>query len=166
MGKDFTKLDRLLQKFTDTKTMPGCSCTIMQGDEIIYEGYAGYADIEAKKPINRDSIYSQASTTKLFTYAIMGMLYEEGLFLFSDPVADYLPEWKDAKKFVVSPNGTFDAVPLDKPLTIRNAVAMMCGLPYITPPDPQQAQQSHTDRHAQPDGEADRREGRTHHSPR
>jgi len=75
MAKDFSKLDRLLQKFADTKTMPGCSCTIMQGDEIIYEGYAGYADIEAKKPITRDAIYSQASTTKLFTYAIMGMLW-------------------------------------------------------------------------------------------
>ena len=41
--KDFTKLDRLLQEFADN-SVPGCSCSIMQGDQFLYEGTAGYAD--------------------------------------------------------------------------------------------------------------------------
>ena len=134
MAKDFTRLTNLINDFVERKTNPGCAVSIMQGDEIVYEGYAGYSNIEEKKPITKHSMFSQASTTKLFTYAIMGMLYEEGKFLFSDPLSDYLPEWKDTKKYFVQPNGQVDVVPLEKPITIRNAVAMMCGMPYCMAP--------------------------------
>ncbi len=133
--KDFTKLDRLLQNFAE-HSVPGCSCSIMQGDKFLYEGVAGYADIESGKPVDKHSMFRQASTTKLFTYAIVGMLYEEGRFLFSDPISDYLPEWKNTKKFVMRPDGSVDAVPVEHPITIRNAVAMMCGLPYCMAPAP------------------------------
>lgn len=130
MKRDFSRLDNLLNEFINKKTIPGCGCSIMQGDEVIYEGYAGYSDIETGKLVNKNSMFRQASTTKLFTYAIMGMLYEEGKFLFSDPISDYLPEWKDTKKYILTSNGTVDVAPLDHPMTIRNAVSMMCGMPY------------------------------------
>ncbi len=129
MKHDFSRLDKLLEEFA-SRTVPGCTCSIMEGDELVYEGGAGYADIASGKKVNGHSMYRQASTTKLFTYAILGMLYEEGKFLFSDPVGDYLPEWKVTRKFVQRPDGNIDVVPTKKPLTIRNAVAMMCGLPY------------------------------------
>ena len=90
---DFTKLDDLLTGFAG-KTLPGCACVIRKGNEILHESYAGWADIEQKTAVDRESVFRQASTTKLFTYAIMGMLYEEGKFLFSDPVSEYLPEWR------------------------------------------------------------------------
>ena len=133
MAHDFSRLDQLIQDFAQ-HSVPGCTLSIMQGDRYLYEGCAGYANIETKKPVNAHSMFRQASTTKLFTYAILGMLFEQGKFLFSDPVSDYLPEWKDTKKYVVQPNGNVAAVPLDHPLTIRNAVAMMCGLPYCMVP--------------------------------
>ncbi|MCR5509963.1 MAG: beta-lactamase family protein [Lachnospiraceae bacterium] len=132
--KDFSKLDELLRSFVDGGTNPGCAVAVMQGDELIYHGEAGYADIGSGEKVDVHSMFSQASTTKLFTYAIMGMLFEEGRFLFSDPLYYYLPEWKDTKKFVVRPNGDIDTVPLEKPITIRDAVAMMCGLPYCMMP--------------------------------
>ena len=43
----FSKMDRLLEKYTKT-TVPGCACVIMKDTEPIYEGYFGYADIEEK----------------------------------------------------------------------------------------------------------------------
>ena len=76
---DFTKLDDLLTGFAG-KTLPGCACVIRKGNEILHESYAGWADIEQKTAVDRESVFRQASTTKLFTYAIMGMLYEEGKF--------------------------------------------------------------------------------------
>ncbi len=135
MKRDFSRMDRLLERFAAT-SVAGCTCTIMQGDKVIYEGGAGYADIASGKPVSANSMFRQASTTKLFTYAILGMLYEEGVFLFSDPVGKYLPEWKETRKFVMKPDGNVDVVPTEKPLTIRNAVAMMCGLPYCMAPMP------------------------------
>ena len=133
MKRDFSRLDRLLEDFANN-SVPGCTCSIMQGDEVIYEGAAGYADIASGKKTNGHSMFRQASTTKLFTYAIVGMLYEEGKFLFSDPVGKYLPEWMNTRRYVVKPNGSVDTVPTERPLTIRNAVAMMCGLPYCMVP--------------------------------
>ncbi len=135
MKHDFTKLDRLLEEFA-TNSVPGCTCSIYEKGELVYEGGAGYADIAAGKKVDARSMFRQASTTKLFTYAILGMLYEEGHFLFSDPVGNYLPEWKDTKKYVLRPDGNLDVVPTEKPLSIRNAVAMMCGLPYCMFPMP------------------------------
>ena len=132
--KDFSRLDALIRRFTEEGSVPGCTVAVMQNDELIYHGESGYANRESKKPVDVNSMFSQASTTKLFTYAIIGMLYEEGKFLFSDPVSDYLPEWKDTKKYVVLPNGEVTVKPLDHPMTIRNAVAMMCGMPYCMVP--------------------------------
>ena len=132
--KDFTRLDNLLERFTEEGTNPGCAAAVMQGDELIWHGEAGYADIESGKKVDVHSMFSQASTTKLFTYAILGMIYEEGKFLFSDPLSEYLPEWKNTKKYVTLPNGAVETAPLEKPITIRDAVAMMCGLPYCMVP--------------------------------
>ena len=135
MGKkDFSRMDSLLKRFVEEGTNPGCAAAVMQGDELIYHGEAGYADIESGKKVDVHSMFSQASTTKLFTYAILGMIYEEGKFLFSDPLSDYLPEWKNTRKTVILPDGTAGTAPLEKPITIRDAVDMMCGLPYCMAP--------------------------------
>ena len=132
--RDFTRMDNLLKRFVEQGTNPGCAVAVMQGDELIYHGEAGYADIESGKKIDIHSMFSQASTTKLFTYAIIGMIYEEGEFLFSDPLYEYLPEWKNTQKYITLPNGAIDTAPLEKSITIRDAVAMMCGLPYCMVP--------------------------------
>lgn len=126
---DFRKLDNLLTGFAEN-SVPGCACTIMKNDEIIYEGYAGYADLETKEKVHARSIFRQASTTKLLTYTIIGMLYEEGKFLLSDPIYEYLPEWKHMKKFQTQPNNTLEIVNLENPITIKDVVTMACGLPY------------------------------------
>lgn len=130
----FLKLDDLLQNFAEN-SVPGCACTIMKKDEIIYEGYAGYADIDTKERVQAKSMFRQASTTKLFTYAIIGMLYEEGKFLLSDPIHEYLPEWKHMTKFATRPNNEIEIVPLENPITIKDVVTMACGLPYCMFPD-------------------------------
>ena len=135
---DFKKLDDLLAGFAE-KTLPGCACVIRRGTEILHESYAGWADIEQKKAVNRESIFRQASTTKLFTYVIMGMLYEEGKLLFSDPISVYLPEWKHTVRWMRKENGEVELVPLEHSITIRDAAAMMCGLPYCMFPDPNAA---------------------------
>ena len=131
---DFKKLDRLLEEFSST-TIPGCACSIMKDGELIYEGYAGYSDIERKEKVNEKSMFRQASTTKLFTYAIVGMLYEEGRFLLSDPISEYLPEWKEMKKYHRNERNELEILPLENPITIKDVVTMACGLPYCMFPD-------------------------------
>ncbi len=130
----FLKLDNLLKDFAQN-SVPGCACTIMKKDEIIYEGYAGYSDIATREQVHPHSMFRQASTTKLFTYAIVAMLCEEGRFLLSDPIYEYLPEWKHVTKFYTRPNNELEIVPLENPITIKDVVTMACGLPYCMIPD-------------------------------
>ncbi len=134
MKQDFTKLDHLLRDFADRKTIPGCACSLMQGDEVIYEGYYGCADIASGRPITRNSMFRQENISYLFTYTALAMLYEQGKFLYSDPIGEYLPEWRDIQKYVVKGNGAVDVAPLTRPLTIRTAAASMCGLPNVLTP--------------------------------
>lgn len=131
---DFTKLDLLLSRFA-AASVPGCTCAVMHNGEMVYSSGKGFADLENKIPVSSETIYRQASMTKLFTYTIMGMLFEEGAFLLTDPVSEYLPEWKDAKRFEMTEEGELFTVPT-KPITIRDAMAMTCGLPYCMVPDP------------------------------
>lgn len=130
---NFSKVDALMKFFVEN-TVPGCALTVMRGDEIIHESYAGVKDLRTKEAIDRNTMFRQASTTKLFTYAIMGMLYEEGKFLFIDPISEYLPEWKNTKKWVATEDGKIECVPISRPITIKDAVTMACGLPYCMAP--------------------------------
>ncbi len=129
----FKNLDKLLDSFTQG-SIPGCACVVMQNHDIIHESYSGYADIEKGSKINERSIFRQASTTKLFTYAIGMMLFEEGAFRFTDPVYDFLPEWKSTTKYVQVPGRAAEIVPVEHPITVKDAFTMSYGLPYCMRP--------------------------------
>lgn len=130
---NFTKLDALLKEFA-AKSVPSCACAVAKDGELIYEGYYGYADIETKKPADSGSLYRQASMTKLVTYTVLMMLYERGAFLMHQPISDFFPEWAHKTKFVRQSDGSVDAVPLEKPITVKDAVVMSCGMPYCFGP--------------------------------
>lgn len=130
-------IDRLLESFVE-RGLPGCSLKVMQRGETLYEGYFGYTDLTGRTPVTRDSLFRQASMSKIPLYTAMMMLYERGRFLLTDPVGDYLPEWKTSRKYVCHPNGHVSIVPTDGPITIRDTLSMKCGLPYCNSDAPTQ----------------------------
>lgn len=122
-------LDRLLQGFVDGG-LPGCSLQISQRGKTLYEGYFGYADLQTKEPVTKQSIFRQASMSKIPLYVTMMMLYERGKFLLTDPISNFFPEWEHMKKFVKKANGSLAIVDTDGPITISDVLSMKCGLPY------------------------------------
>ena len=122
-------LDRLLQGFVDGG-LPGCSLQIAQRGKTLYEGYFGYADLQTKEPVTKQSIFRQASMSKIPLYVTMMMLYERGKFLLTDPISNFFPEWGHMKKFVKKANGSLAVVDTDGPITISDVLSMKCGLPY------------------------------------
>ncbi len=122
-------LDRLLQSFVE-RGLPGCSLKVIQRGSVLYEGCFGVADLDTQKPLTKDSLFRQASMSKIPLYTVMMMLYERGLFLLTDPVGNYLPNWKQSRKYVRHPNGYVDVVPTQRPILIRDILSMKCGLPY------------------------------------
>lgn len=136
---DFTKLDQVLREFAEN-TVPGCACAVAKDGELLYEGYYGYADLGKKLPVTPDSLYRQASMTKLVTYTILMMLYEQGKVKMEQPLSDFFPEWKDKTKFVTDAQGNLRVEPVSRPITVEDATIMSCGLPYCFGPAPADCQ--------------------------
>lgn len=90
--------DRLdfLTEFMDAKvaqgTMVGGMGVIARNGKIVYSQTYGQADRETERPMEADAIYRIYSMTKPITGVALMMLYEEGKFRLSDPVAMYIPE--------------------------------------------------------------------------
>lgn len=122
-------IDLLLESFVE-RGLPGCALKVMQRGNSLYEGYFGYTDLASGVPVTKDSLFRQASMSKIPLYTAMMLLYEQGKFLLTDPVGDYLPEWKESKKYLRHPNGYVEVVPTRSPITIRDTLSMKCGLPY------------------------------------
>ncbi len=130
---DFARLDAALREFAE-KSVPGCACAVAQDGKLLYEGYYGFADLERKLPVTPGSIYRQASMTKLVTYTILMMLYEQGKIRMEQPLSDFFPEWVHKNKLVRGADGSLHEEPLARPITVRDATIMSCGMPYCFGP--------------------------------
>lgn len=126
-------MDSLLQSFVDGG-LPGCGLKITKGSDVLYEGYFGYSDLENKTPLTKDNVFRQASTSKLPLYVTLMILFERGLFKMTDPIYEYLPEWRTSNKVVQKPNGTVTIEPTTRPICFRDVLTMSCGMPYCNFP--------------------------------
>jgi CubicO group peptidase (beta-lactamase class C family) len=126
---DFKHLDKLLGGFVENG-LHGCGCAVAKDGEILYEGYHGYADAEAGKPITPDTVYRLYSMTKIIICTAAMMLYERGRFLLSDPLYEYIPEYRNRSVVNTHPNGTFHISPATETALIKHAFTMAVGLPH------------------------------------
>lgn len=72
---------------------PGAAVVISKGDDILFEGYYGIADMATGQPVNAKTTFNIASVSKQFTVVGALMLQQRGLFDFDSPVARSFPEW-------------------------------------------------------------------------
>lgn len=125
----FDDLSALLNSFV-RDGLPGCACAIAKKGEVLWEGYFGYADLERKVPMNESSVFRLASMTKIIICTAALMLYERGKFLLSDPVYEYIPEYKETYVFVKDNKGNLQVEKAKNPILIKHAFTMTMGLPY------------------------------------
>ncbi|MFR6328681.1 MAG: serine hydrolase domain-containing protein [Eisenbergiella sp.] len=128
--KALEKLDDLLEGFVRMEHGPaGCALKAVRGQEIIYEGYKGYADEKAGKLIGTGTVYRMYSCTKVVTAAAAMLLLERGKMLLDDPVSRYLPEYGDLTWCRYTGN---NMISLEKTgtMTIRHLLTMTSGFTY------------------------------------
>lgn len=63
-------------------------------ENVLYEHYEGYRDVEKKLPIDRDTIFGIASITKSFTVLGVLKLVENGIIDLHMPINHYIQELK------------------------------------------------------------------------
>ena len=93
-----------LRAFQDSlweRGIPGNDLAIYLDSKPVYRYFSGYQDIEAKIPINPNTLYKMFSMTKPVTCAAALKLCEEGKFHLNDFVDWYLPEFAGTKMRIV-----------------------------------------------------------------
>jgi CubicO group peptidase (beta-lactamase class C family) len=93
------RLDAAMKSLVDTKKLAGLVTVLARHGKIVEEKTYGYADVADQKPMQKDTIVRIFSMTKPITGIAMMMLYEEGKWKPSDPIARYIPEFRDLKVF-------------------------------------------------------------------
>ncbi|MDQ0008178.1 CubicO group peptidase (beta-lactamase class C family) [Luteibacter jiangsuensis] len=74
---DFAPLAAFIQQTKDATTLPsGTAIAVIKNGKVVYEGYFGYSDIQARTPVTRDTVFYIASATKPF-FALNALLQED-----------------------------------------------------------------------------------------
>jgi CubicO group peptidase (beta-lactamase class C family) len=141
------ELDVAMQGLVDKQHLAGIVTLLARHGEIVQNKAYGVQDLETKAPMKLDTIVRIYSMTKPIAGAALMMLYEEGKWQPSDPIAKYIPEFanlkvfagvdKDGKPILEAPNhpptmgelmshnagftyGAFGNTPVDKMYTAAN----------------------------------------------
>ncbi|MFN0047475.1 MAG: serine hydrolase domain-containing protein [Sphingorhabdus sp.] len=88
---DWAALDRLVDSH-QAPGEPGVSIAVSVGGRLVYERWAGQADLERAVPIGADTRFHIGSISKQFTAFAIVLLAEEGKLSLDQDVRDFIPE--------------------------------------------------------------------------
>ena len=113
---------------------PGATITIVKDGKVAYQKFVGVRDAATKLPMAPDTIFRIYSMTKPITTVAAMMLVEEGRLALEEPVAKYIPAFKDVKVGVEKPDANgkpaLELVPPRRPMTIQDLMRHTSGLTY------------------------------------
>ena len=86
-----------IREAIDAGLLAGAVTLVWQAGEVLQVNELGYRDVDARLPMQRDTMFRIASMTKPVTVAAAMALVEEGKLSLTDPVAKWLPELADMR---------------------------------------------------------------------
>lgn len=92
-------LHRLIPGEIDQKELAGAVTILARHGKVVDYQVYGVRDIATNAPMTKDTIFRDYSMTKPVTGVAMMILYERGRWLPQDPIAKYVPAFKDLKVF-------------------------------------------------------------------
>jgi CubicO group peptidase (beta-lactamase class C family) len=90
----FPEIDRLFSEFARAGHVPGAAWGIVIDGELAHTGVTGLRDVDAKAPVDKDTVFRIASMTKSFTAMSILKLRDAGKLALDDPAERYVPELK------------------------------------------------------------------------
>jgi CubicO group peptidase (beta-lactamase class C family) len=120
----------LKHRYIEAGRFPGTQLVIYRRGKVVHSTVQGYADLERKVPVKDDTIFRIYSMTKPITSVAFMMLVEEGRVALDEPVAKYIPEWKDLGVFVAGTAPAFLTRPPSRQMLIVDLLRHTAGLTY------------------------------------
>ena len=94
------RLSDMNRRYINDKQVPGIVTLVARDGEIVHFEAHGVMGLDNKEPIRKDTLFRIYSMTKPVTAVAAMILFEEGRFHMTDPVARHLPEFADQKLLV------------------------------------------------------------------
>jgi CubicO group peptidase (beta-lactamase class C family) len=133
VGLSSERLERLsaaLEGYVERGELAGSVTLVARRGKIAYFESFGQRDREASAPMRNDTIFRIASQTKAIVSTAAMTFVEEGKLLLTDPVAKYLPEFRDSTVAVARDGGGYDVVKTTRPITVRDLLTHTSGYGY------------------------------------
>ena len=137
------RIHDMVQRHIAAHDISGAVTLVARNGKIVHFEAHGLADIEAAKPMSKDSLFWIMSMTKPIVGTTVLMLLEEGKLRLTDPVSRFIPEFKNIKVAVMQerPAGPlgqpapaagapplFYTVPATREITIQDLLTHVSGL--------------------------------------
>ncbi|MEZ5659538.1 MAG: serine hydrolase domain-containing protein [Burkholderiaceae bacterium] len=133
-GFSLNRLDRIAEhvqnRYLATGRLPGAQISVSRHGQQVWQCSLGKADVERDKPLADDTIFRIYSMTKPLTSVAFMMLVERGLVALDDPVARYIPEWKNLGVYAGGTRGMFRTTAPQRPMQIVDLLRHTSGLTY------------------------------------
>lgn len=128
MNKDY--IAATISESVDAGRVAGAEAVVWQDGRVLEAAVAGWRDIEVERPMEPDTLFRVASMTKPVTSTAALMLFDEGAFELTDPVARWAPEFSEMR-VLRSPDGPLDETdPASRPITFEDLLTHRSGLTY------------------------------------
>ncbi|MDQ2637190.1 MAG: beta-lactamase family protein [Actinomycetota bacterium] len=119
-----------IREAIDGGLLAGAVTLVWRAGEILQVNELGYRDVEARLPMQRDTIFRVASMTKPVTVAAAMSLVDDGKLALSDPVTKWLPEFAQMR-VLDAPGGPLDKThPARRAITVEDLMTHRSGLVY------------------------------------
>ncbi len=132
-GMSEDRLQRIgthLDEYVKQGRIPCALCLVNRRGQETYFHATGHSNVENKKEVQRDTIFRIYSMTKPIASVALMILYEQGKFQLDDPVAKYIPSWKELKVYESGEGKDIVARPARNPMTIKHLLTHTAGLTY------------------------------------
>ena len=124
---DFTYLKNFMDNLV-SMGIPGNSAIVYKDGIKVFEYASGFSSIEKKVAMDTKTLLNIYSCSKALTVTAALQLFEQGKFLLSDPLCEYIPEF--SKMYVKDKDGNIRES--QKPITLWNLFTMTSGMTYET----------------------------------
>jgi CubicO group peptidase (beta-lactamase class C family) len=91
------RIHQMVMRHVEAGDISGAVTIVARRGRVVHFESHGLMDIEAKKPLTKDTLFRLASSSKPITAAAILMLMEDGKLKLTDPVSKYIPEFKNSK---------------------------------------------------------------------
>ena len=120
------RIDALVDKHLSENAYQGMVVLVARHGQVCYFKAFGKADEEV--PMSTDSIFRLASMSKVPSSVAVMQLWERGLITLSDPISAYIPAFANPKVAICAADGSYEAVPAKREITIHDLLTMTAGM--------------------------------------